>query len=362
VSAFNRTLSVLFAVRCTINQENEETFMNLHERKSKRDEKIDNVRALAILLVVFGHSIILYQTSWTLFETSVRVPFLDTIKRVIDLIQMPLFISASGYLAYYSRSRYSFGELINKKIRRLIVPYYSISLLWLLPLRYLVGYSGYAGRSFVDVFVRCIICGEDPGHLWFLPFLFGSFIVFYFTKTVIEYLPVKELIKSVLLLLFGFLMHNEWWRIPQAILFGTVFRSIALYYVWFPFGYLINKYQYLFERLSSNQKCFVLFLGTAFAVTYITTLQSYSFITQTVMVIAVFLAIPNESSRISSFFANNSFGIYLFHSPLIYITFSLIPNSSPFIVVIINFLVFGGVAIALTALIKNSKLNMLIGE
>ncbi len=336
--------------------------MNSHERKSKRDEKIDNVRALAIFLVVFGHSIILYQTNWTLFETSVRVPFLDAIKRVIDLIQMPLFISASGYLAYYSGSRYVFGEFINKKIRRLIIPYYSISLLWLLPLRYLVGYSGYAGRSFIDVFVHCIICGEDPGHLWFLPFLFGSFLIFYFTKTVIEYLLVKEPIKSALLFLFGFLMHNEWWRIPQAILFGTVFRSIALYYVWFPFGYLINKYQHLFERLSSKQKYLVLFLGTAFAVTYITALQNYSFITQAVMVIAVFIIVPNKSARISRFFANNSFGIYLFHSPLIYIVFALIPNASPFIVVTINFLFFGGVAIVLTKLIKNSKLKMMIGE
>ena len=154
--------------------------MNSFDYKNIRNGKIDNIRALAIFLVVFGHSIILYQTSWTLFETSIQVPLLDTIKRIIDLIQMPLFICVSGYLAYNSRDQHTFTTLLNKRVHRLLVPYYLISLLWLLPLRFLVGYSGYKGRSFIDVFIHCIICGEDPGHLWFLPFLFGSFVVFFY--------------------------------------------------------------------------------------------------------------------------------------------------------------------------------------
>ena len=58
----------------------------------------------------------------------------------------------------------------------------------------------------------------------------------------------------------------------------------------------------------------------------------------------------------------NSFGIYLFHSPLIYITFVNIPTSHPAIVVFVNLVVFGAVAYGLTALIRKTKLKVLIGE
>ena len=35
-----------------------------------KDNKIINIRALAIFLVVFGHSIILYEPSWGVYTTS----------------------------------------------------------------------------------------------------------------------------------------------------------------------------------------------------------------------------------------------------------------------------------------------------
>ena len=46
------------------------------ERKT-RLTKIGNIRALAIILVVLGHSIILYSYDWNLYETIWKVPFLN---------------------------------------------------------------------------------------------------------------------------------------------------------------------------------------------------------------------------------------------------------------------------------------------
>ena len=66
------------------------------EKAERQDGRIVNLRALAILLVVFGHSIILYQNSWSLYSTVRAVPALDLVKRWIDLIQMPLFFSLDG--------------------------------------------------------------------------------------------------------------------------------------------------------------------------------------------------------------------------------------------------------------------------
>lgn len=59
----------------------------------------------------------------------------------------------------------------------------------------------------------------------------------------------------------------------------------------------------------------------------------------------------------------NSFGIYLFHSPLIYITYTLIPNSNPIIILLINFGIFGTVGFILTEIFRKIKiLKFAIGE
>ena len=57
--------------------------------------KIVNLRALAIIIVVIGHSIILYSHKWGLYSTIYNVRFLDILKDWINLIQMPLFLSRS---------------------------------------------------------------------------------------------------------------------------------------------------------------------------------------------------------------------------------------------------------------------------
>lgn len=47
------------------------------EQKTVWSNQISNIRALAILLVVFGYSIILYSTSWNLYSSIHTVTLLD---------------------------------------------------------------------------------------------------------------------------------------------------------------------------------------------------------------------------------------------------------------------------------------------
>lgn len=57
----------------------------------EREYKIDNLRAIAILLVVLGHSIIIYDPNWGLISSEVEcMPFMY-LKKMINLVQMPLF-------------------------------------------------------------------------------------------------------------------------------------------------------------------------------------------------------------------------------------------------------------------------------
>lgn len=60
--------------------------------------------------------------------------------------------------------------------------------------------------------------------------------------------------------------------------------------------------------------------------------------------------------------SNCSFGIYLFHSPMIYITCTYWNDLNPIFVLLINFIIFGFMAFLLTMIIKSSRLKFIIGE
>ena len=69
-----------------------------------------------------------------------------------------------------------------------------------------------------------------------------------------------------------------------------------------------------------------------------------------------------KTNKIIEYVSCNSFGIYLFHSPLVYITFSKMANYNPKIIIFINFVIFGGLALLLTNVIRILKVKFIIGE
>ena len=92
--------------------------------KNNKNYNIVFLRFLAILIVVFGHSIIIYDPGWAYFTTSVKSNFLMNTKHIINVIQMPLYFAISGYVFYYTISKKSSKlQLITNKFKRLIIPY-----------------------------------------------------------------------------------------------------------------------------------------------------------------------------------------------------------------------------------------------
>lgn len=55
------------------------------------NSNIVTLRAIAILIVVLGHSIILYDPEWRVYEPINGCSLFQELKRVINLLQMPLF-------------------------------------------------------------------------------------------------------------------------------------------------------------------------------------------------------------------------------------------------------------------------------
>lgn len=129
--------------------------------------KIINLRFLAILLVVFGHSIIIYDPNWGIYKSVNSVPILQFIKELINIIQMPLFIFLSGFLFYYSISKINFDnkKFIINKIKRIIIPFIIFGILYLLPVRHILDYENFTKNSIIyNIFIN-IFLGKDSGHL-----------------------------------------------------------------------------------------------------------------------------------------------------------------------------------------------------
>lgn len=330
----------------------------------KRISQIRNIRALAIFLVVLGYSIILYSPSWDLYETSRNVPFLAGLKWLVDIPQMPLFFSLSGYLFVFTHSKKrGVMDLIKKKALRLLVPYIGVGFCFLLPIRVAIGFPSYQGIGIKD-FLMKLLLASDVGHLWFLPALLCIFLFSELILTIAEKIPGIQKCPALFLCAVAFALYLGGYRIG----FGYPPVLSAFHYlIWFSLGYLLNVHQHLVRNVyripGMKWALLVLNIGLfvyCFFADYIRVLISLGL--RALCILNAYGAMPEKSCTLTEKIDRNSFGVYLFHSPLIYITFTIIPNAHPTIVVFINLVVFGAAAYGLTELLRRTKLKVLIGE
>lgn len=94
-----------------------------------KNYKISNLRALAIITVVLGHSIIIYNSFWNIMPTSNTCIFFDKLKNIINFYQMELYFFISGFLFFKTVGKdITYLSFIKGKILRLLIPYiYSLA-------------------------------------------------------------------------------------------------------------------------------------------------------------------------------------------------------------------------------------------
>ena len=79
-------------------------------------------------------------------------------------------------------------------------------------------------------------------------------------------------------------------------------------------------------------------------------------------VASIYCVIPQKANLLTEKVSKNSMGIYLFHSPLVYISFTYWANIAPMAMAAINLIGFGSVAYMLTNLIRATNMGWIIGE
>ena len=128
------------------------------------------VKAIAMLVIVFYHACALYTGAW-FGEPATPCPELGVFVQWLATVHVPLFLLVSGYIwAYLKMETHKYDDscvVLKKKVRRLLVPYTVVSLVWAGPV-FCLFYGGAAT-------VRAFILGGNPSQLWFLLALFWMF-------------------------------------------------------------------------------------------------------------------------------------------------------------------------------------------
>lgn len=337
----------------------------------KKREDIVTIRAIAIMLVAFGHSIILYSSAWNLYETSVQAPVLDHLKNVINVLQMPLFFSVSGFCLVFTLLRGGDAASLDarsflwNKCKRILLPFLVVGFLWLLPIRLLLHYPGYRNQSIVKVIVKDLLWGSDNGHLWFLPTLFlmltVSLILIKICGTGIRLDIAMGVLGVLTLALFGFAHTLVAWN--------TYLLQFTNYYFFFAMGFIYHRYEQLIYRQTGHATKRIVpapVTATVLLACIILSWNGHSapitLALSAISVLAVYMLTPKRSCAPLRLISKDSMGIYLSHSPMLYISFTYWPDINPLLMILINFIGFGTIAILLTELTRRAHLGFIIGE
>ncbi|WP_321519209.1 acyltransferase family protein [uncultured Bacteroides sp.] len=207
---------------------------------NSRIEYIDRLKGFAILLVVIGHFI----------ECNVVKGYLHPLYSFIYFFHMPLFMFISGYVA----KKYLKVELakpkeaftfINKKIRSLIIPYLTWSLL--IPMCFL------SYNFKFDLFSRFEYLIFHHTYLWFLTTLFYLSLLFLvyeiISKILLKFKGGRILCITILYITTMFLYH---------IFPNVVIKSIFGYFPFYFLGVIIAQFKRA-EDLYCNKIAFGIF-------------------------------------------------------------------------------------------------------
>lgn len=129
--------------------------------KSKRIEWIDTAKGMGLLLVIAGHLNVPYLSTWIYF------------------FHMPLFLFLSGVV--FSPDKYTFKDFLIKKIKTLVVPYFSLGfIIWLfyIVVNLFVGQENGLYGTNLEMLEKLLI-QKHFWTIWFLACLFFTELLYF---------------------------------------------------------------------------------------------------------------------------------------------------------------------------------------
>ena len=197
----------------------------------ERNLYLDIVKGIAIISVIFGHSI-QYGNGSEYLDYSYY--FDNIVFQFFYSFHMPLFMLISGYLFYYSVEEKSISEIIKVKCRSFLFPIFSFAIIakYGVIMSFIIGRSGF--EEFTNNFLKLVLLNY---HLWFLwAVLLNSIIVL-----IVRKIKYSIAIYTLIWLLFLFIPSH---RLPPVYSFVFPFFII---------GYMANRHNVL-SRIVVDKK------------------------------------------------------------------------------------------------------------
>lgn len=308
------------------------------------------VKVTLMLLVILGHACNFWAGRWFTGNPVFECKGLGIISSWLNSFHIYAFALVSGYIFAFKNLEggYShYGLFLKNKVKRLLVPYVFVMLIWVAPIS-----AYYFKSSATELFRQYVLC-INPSQLWFLWMLFGVFVIVWpFKKDMLEK-PITGWMISILFygigLVGGRFIPNVFcvWTACQYVIFFYIGMRIRTksekkerlvteaipWYGWiiahiilFVASRLIGIYDGFLWRITSIGMGFLLHvIGAIMAWTVLQTLAS---------------RVHWQDRKVFKTLASSSMPMYLFHQQIIYFTISALNGVvNPWINAGVNFIV-----------------------
>ena len=200
-----------------------------------RNQFIDIMRGIAMLLVVLGHTM----TGCTVDSQK------SFLFNVVWSLQMPLFILISGYVTKYSRSICD-GKGLWKYVKRRTIAYMIPWAVWSFLVRGVIfGQDGFLN-------IKSLLWNMDSGY-WFLATIWTISIIFGVASYLAERIGKSNAVKKQIAL-FGFYLLGMILLVGIGMVVGLSFFAIKLTLYYMPFYYAGYLYGQIDDKLLSTDK------------------------------------------------------------------------------------------------------------
>jgi len=183
-----------------------------------RDSSFDIMKGIAILLVVLGHSVPDQASA-----SGIASYPLYLMRTIIYSFHMPVFFFVAGYFMHIPLKE-GFNKFVKDKFIRLMVPYFTIGLLYF-PFK--LALSKFANQQINAQDIWKIFIGVNPdGELWFLYCLFFISILM---GLLVKRVNVSLLSISLLIAVFSDVINISSISMVSSILYFQFFYVLGLY-------------------------------------------------------------------------------------------------------------------------------------
>jgi hypothetical protein len=213
---------------------------------------INLLKALALFGVILIHAVLPFTSNNPFWKNYVSPgsQLAEIISFWGNLLIIPAFTLASGYLAFLSQQRRNLGvgNRVRERAKRLLLPWFLVLFLWVVPLYWLLDYPAFnrpAGLSLGETYLAALK-GLFNEHLWFLLALFWVSLFWALIQPLTKRLGVffgafLSLILATIVQLWG---QNLTW---------FCFKQISAPLIHFSLGQILACYRFSLENTPRGQ-------------------------------------------------------------------------------------------------------------